>query len=794
MRPLRLELSGFGSFRAPTVIDFEGADYFVLVGATGSGKSTIIDGICFALYGSVPRYEHKGLVAPVVTQGQVEARVSLEFEVEGRRYRAVRVVSKRGRNATTKARLELGEDVLAGTADELTAKVSELLGLSFEHFIQCVVLPQGEFARFLKEDPSKRQAMLRDLLGIGVYRQMMESANSLASECKGEAAGIENRLEEDDLMTATPEALAEAKAQVKALEGLDEEVRKAQPELDRLRTDNEGALTELTRTRERLDALTRLSVPTSVSELGPRLQEARDAVATATMRADAASEAAVTATEVLVALGDKTAAELTARAYAHRETSVERLETALKAQAAATEAQIAAQASAEAARAALAEAESANEAARAEHQAQHLASGLELGQPCPVCLQEVARLPRHPKATALDKSAAAVAKAVTARDKADAVLAERDRAVTQAETTVKMAEEQLAEIEAALTGQPDLKAIETSLSEIAAAEASLAQARAADKQAREAQALAQKTFISLSESETNERHRFEETRDALTQLGPPTPRRSSLLADWQELVEWSKGKLPELQHDAQQLEEAAGAARAAQMAVIEKLAQRCVECDLEPDDDDLTLLVTRSLDEARAEVKAVSAGMAKAKALRAKLDEVTKRQQLAAALGRHLNATGFERWLIGEALHRLVAGATKILRELSQGQYSLTVDGTNNFLVTDHHNANETRPAKTLSGGETFLASLSLALALSDQLIELQSQGSARLDAIFLDEGFGTLDPEALDMVAATVENLSSAGRMVGIVTHVRDLADRVPLQFRVSKDSRTSKVERTGG
>ncbi|HEU4488991.1 MAG TPA: SMC family ATPase, partial [Actinomycetota bacterium] len=101
MRPRRLELDGFGSFREPTVIDLTEADYFVLVGATGSGKSTVIDAICFALYGSGPRYEHKGLVAPVVSHGKLRARVRLDFSLGEAEYTAVRVVRRTKTGATT---------------------------------------------------------------------------------------------------------------------------------------------------------------------------------------------------------------------------------------------------------------------------------------------------------------------------------------------------------------------------------------------------------------------------------------------------------------------------------------------------------------------------------------------------------------------------------------------------------------------------------------------------------------------------------------------------------------------
>jgi len=81
MRPRRLEFEGFTAFRDRTVIDFEGADLFALCGPTGAGKTTVIDGITFALYGKVPRLDDLRAVAPVISQGRVEARVRLDFTV-----------------------------------------------------------------------------------------------------------------------------------------------------------------------------------------------------------------------------------------------------------------------------------------------------------------------------------------------------------------------------------------------------------------------------------------------------------------------------------------------------------------------------------------------------------------------------------------------------------------------------------------------------------------------------------------------------------------------------------------
>ena len=143
-----------------------------------------------------------------------------------------------------------------------------------------------------------------------------------------------------------------------------------------------------------------------------------------------------------------------------------------------------------------------------------------------------------------------------------------------------------------------------------------------------------------------------------------------------------------------------------------------------------------------------------------------------------------------EALAALVAGANLLLSELAEGAYSLEVV-SRDFRVIDHRNANEQRLVKTLSGGETFLVSLALALALAEQLASMSVHGGSRLESVFLDEGFGTLDGETLDTVAHVIQELGARGRTVGIVTHVRDLAEQVPVRYEVRKGPGTATVER---
>jgi exonuclease SbcC len=109
------------------------------------------------------------------------------------------------------------------------------------------------------------------------------------------------------------------------------------------------------------------------------------------------------------------------------------------------------------------------------------------------------------------------------------------------------------------------------------------------------------------------------------------------------------------------------------------------------------------------------------------------------------------------------------------------------IVVVDRDNAGERRGTDTLSGGETFLASLALALELSDQV--QRAVGAIHLDCRFIDEGFGTLDPETLRVVADSVRSLQVGGRMVGVITHIPELREEFNQCLIVAKEAGTSQV-----
>jgi exonuclease SbcC len=370
----------------------------------------------------------------------------------------------------------------------------------------------------------------------------------------------------------------------------------------------------------------------------------------------------------------------------------------------------------------------------------------------------------------------------------------------------------LADVEERLSGAAEPEALDDQLAVVADAEADLAKAVQAARDARAAGREVGCRHDELLTREREARRAFDAARDAVAILDPPASERCDLAADWAALVAWAAGRRPatmERAEDHRRLAEAAGAEAA---SLLDRLERLCGDAGVEvagdgrPGDGPRRRrgergtwpgeAVAAAHARAEADLRRIDADMAEADKLRADRRRVVEQQQVAEALAGHLAANRFEKWLLDEAIQQLLHGASQVLGELTGGAYALAVDARSGaFLVVDHTNASQTRPARTLSGGETFLASLALALALADHLgATLAATGPARLDALFLDEGFGTLDPDTLDVVAAALDELGARGRMVGVVTHVRELADRLPVRFEVRKVGGSASVERVDG
>jgi len=176
--------------------------------------------------------------------------------------------------------------------------------------------------------------------------------------------------------------------------------------------------------------------------------------------------------------------------------------------------------------------------------------------------------------------------------------------------------------------------------------------------------------------------------------------------------------------------------------------------------------------------------------LREKLEIEAAALRVVDLLAGDLRSDKFQAYVLQEVFAELVQGASARLMLLTQERYSLRFDD-DLIRVIDHDNADETRISDTLSGGETFLASLALALELSDQV--QRAVGAVHLDSLFIDEGFGTLDPDTLALVSETLQSLRVGGRMVGIITHIPELRDEFAQQVIVTKHQGFSTVEVRG-
>ena len=788
MRPVKLRLMGFGAFREDTEVDFTDVELAALVGPTGSGKSTVIDGITFALFGSVARYDNASLVAPIINSLAQEAAVSLDFEAGGERYLATRVVSRTAGGATTReARLERGDETLAGRAKDMSPAVESLLGLDFDRFTKTVVLPQGRFAQFLHDKAGDRQELLRHLLDLDIYTRM-------GAEARGRAGNAEAALDalEDQLQSSVP--TEDEVADLKARAGV---VQAAQTGLESLLDDLDGVVEELEAARaaiRQIDPLLRavsaVAVPDSVTGLADRLEAASESYRRADERYSnkraAEREARYEANNgpdlqrCRQLLGDRERLEALDAEYVQLESDAQR--TAMEAEGA-REAHDEAEAVVEAIFGAL-------DRVRSVKRAESLVAQLRAGEPCPVCRQTVIDLPDHDVDAELAGLEASHSEAQTARGAANNALRTADRAAVGAATKREENVRQRARLAEQLSGQPDTETLNIMIAEAERLEAAKLEAEDASETAQTELAEERSGLEAVQQEETVARQEYGRVRDGLASLKPPEPA-GSLLDDWNVLVTWAEHQAQSLGAEAETAERRRSTAESRRRDTVTQARDLCApHLDTVDDVGRLRQDMAVAADRANGDHRRAVEAREERDALEKRIEVFREERTVMSALGRLLQSNGFERWLLEEAVAGLVERANEHLLVLSGGQYSFVADETS-FNICDHHNADEVRLAKTLSGGETFLASLSLALALRDSQSEVATDGSARLDALFLDEGFGTLDPDALDVVTGAIEELSSHGRMVCVVTHIREVADRMPVRFEVSKGAVSSSVDR---
>ncbi|MDH5420242.1 MAG: SMC family ATPase [Acidimicrobiia bacterium] len=831
MRPVTLRLDGFRSYASEIEIDWTGRNLVGIVGPIGSGKSSILDAICLSLYGKTPteKANQKSLIHQRADVGKVE----FVFDVEGERWKSVRALRRTGQSAHALYRIDPDdpageplETVLQkGPVDD---RIEEILGVDFDGFNRSVMLAQGRFSDFLKATSTERDKVLKGVFGLDKVDVMESVAKRIRDEAKRDLEEFGRRKADLDnvkalavragevLVTSTERlnALAEREPIIESAETIRKaaqaeidsagkqtaslmELAERMPDSDesqKILKDHGAKISELVAAKARVREVgaainavrqERLEVLESVggeSELAmarqqvARLADARTGAERESLRsADAVAK--VEAAGALVKKTVKEAEKLVAQATALVEKST-------------------------AAAASLQAAEDALHGARHAEMAATLRAGLVVDDNCPVCAQPVAAVP------APSKAGTALAKLEKARDKARSELAE----VTAAEKAA------LAASAAATEG---VNSAEKSLADIVvvAAEAKQASETASglveeiDKtliailgkkpveRLAEIEERLSGVDVRLQSLETDKKEadaaveigqkQVDEAEAALRNLTLTVSRLASQLAvqhedlleatDTEQLLASVREVWVEKQKQALDTREAA-VARLAEATQLRAEAMEAV--GFSPDDDFGKALsnAVAAVAAAQREVDVRNERLAQA----ADLDEqIIARQTVADLyddLAKDLRPAAFLGYLLEEERAELGRVSSEQFEQLSGGRYRFSDDG--DFNILDLNAAEQVRKSSTLSGGETFLASLALALALA----EMVSRGSGRLDSFFLDEGFGSLDAEHLDLAMAGIESLVAGHeeRLVVIVSHVPDMKDRIEDLLVLDKDPAT--------
>ncbi len=189
MRPIQLKMTAFGPYKATEIVNFEELgehQLFVISGATGAGKTTIFDGICFALYGQASGEDRTDVRAmrSDFAEGDVQTTVELTFAIQQQIYRIMRQIPyiKAGNKSETPGRVELfmrkGVQevpvVDRQIVSEINEKVVEILGFTQPQFSQIVMLPQGEFRKFLTSSTENKEAIMRKIFKTDSYREVVD--------------------------------------------------------------------------------------------------------------------------------------------------------------------------------------------------------------------------------------------------------------------------------------------------------------------------------------------------------------------------------------------------------------------------------------------------------------------------------------------------------------------------------------------------------------------------------------------------------------------------------------------
>ena len=744
MRPLELVMNAFGPYAGEETIDFTRLGdnrFFLITGPTGSGKTTILDAITFALYGTASGdlRDNRSLRSDYATPDR-KTEVRFTFQNQDRTYEVARtpeqVLNKqRGEGTRTVPAgaslveiLPEGErKVLSTSNSAVTRAVEQLLGFQARQFRQLMVLPQGEFRRFLVADSKERKTILETLFKTGQYSALEDALDARAKVLKKqhEECRQKYQLLLESTGTGSPAALKqrlqEERQQVKDLEAQAAQAQKA-------------ASTAL----EALQQGQQLSYTFQRWQEGQKRKEALDA------QADTIRDLQQKIRWLDEALKLHPIYDRTRKAKAQLDTAQALLQKAREDL----------QAAQERLRQQLASATETNTHALQEQMARvreqlarmtavsgetvRLAQTLIPGEPCPVCGS-----PDHPQpATQTRKAQEELARKTRAMEEKIARLNRKQKALEKAQKEADQA-----------TGSCQT------------AEENLAAARQAFEADREAYKTA------LDQSPFPDQHTFVAAHKALA---------SKPL--WQEQVDRYRQQADSLQGELKILADQLKDKTPPDLAPLQEAVRQTGSTAH-------TLATqTGALQETLRREEAALKQLEKLEKELDRLQEAYGPIGLLAstAKGDNSRKLTFSSFVLQAVLDDVLHTANLRLGKISQGRYSLyrsqdIVDARKEqglgLEIMDAFTG-QARAVTTLSGGEIFFTSLSLALGLSDVLESYA--GGLHLDTILVDEGFGSLDPETLDSAISALLELQKGGRLVGIISHVAELKERISAQLEI--------------
>jgi len=757
MKPLKLIINAFGPFADKQEIDFTllgDKTFFLIHGPTGSGKTTILDALAFALYGTASGDLRviKSLRSDYAPPSK-KTEITFSFTAGGKTWEVTRapeqeLKKQRGegnRKIPASAVLveiqNLERTVVASGTNDVTEKIEDIIGFKADQFCQIVLLPQGEFRRFLIASSNDRKLLLETLFKTQIYSQIENLLKERSKEIEKEYATVkaqkdfllnslscENADNVKILLTTQQKEASEktiaATLQVTKLQASRAGLQQAQ-ELAKAFTEAETAKIAWETLRlkandienKRKNALMAerselLNEPyQSTKRAWHKLTEAQNELSEATTSLAKCKETATT-------LEEKISASLGSQASSNN--NLDKILADLNTKIAAL--------SGEAAKITGVSAE-----------LERLAHELLDNTPCPVCGSL-----HHP---------------------APATLSIAHKAELNIQVTAMTAEIK--------TLQKYQQAYQKAQMEQAANTARLdASTKNKNKAEIEFNALRNQYGKALDDSP------FASQQDFLAAL--------VFVAQKEQLRQEVSTYEQKLAAAQERYVRAAANIKDKTLPPLENLATEtnALEQTYKTLTEEIAVLknnITQTTFK-QQELKKVEQKIANLDAIYKTASSLAKTAQ-----GENALNLSFSAFVLQAILDDVLSAANLRLHKMSRGRYSLhrtdtILDGRRknglNMEIMDSFTG-MARPVQTLSGGEMFLASLSLALGLSDVIQSYA--GGVRLDTILVDEGFGSLDEEALDMAIRTLTDLQKGGRLVGIISHVSELQERIPTRLEVT-------------